>query len=244
MTMHDRRRTLVPAKLACLALGAAVTAGAAFAATPAFADSSSSAHAGTVSVHAQPANARAHAVNARPQVVNKPAQRPATVARPATADTLLKIAKSQIGVTENAEGGGTPFQHWYMSSPRAAETAARDGGTIASYANAPWCAMFVSWVGEQAGMRSTVGWDAYTITYAKWFQANKHWGDTPKPGAVVFFSWHGKSVDSIDHVGIVEKDNGDGTISTVEGNTGNGKVEQRVRPTSQVVGYGYPAYQG
>jgi hypothetical protein len=35
---------------------------------------------------------------------------------------------------------------------------------------------------------------------------------------------------------------GDGTITTVEGNTGNGKVEQRIRPTSQVVGYGYPQY--
>ncbi|WP_240777869.1 hypothetical protein [Nonomuraea basaltis] len=33
-----------------------------------------------------------------------------------------------------------------------------------------------------------------------------------------------------------------GTISTIEGNTGNGKVEERVRPKSQVVGYGYPEY--
>jgi hypothetical protein len=64
--------------------------------------------------------------------------------KPATADAILKIAESQVGVTENAAGGGTPFHSWYMASQRAKETVARDGGSIQAYANAPWCAMFVS----------------------------------------------------------------------------------------------------
>jgi hypothetical protein len=60
---------------------------------------------------------------------------------------------------------------------------------------------------------------------------------------VVFYDWNGaKTTSAIDHVGLVKKDNGDGTITTIEGNTGNGKVEERVRPTSQVVGYGYPEF--
>ncbi|WP_327582420.1 CHAP domain-containing protein [Nonomuraea sp. NBC_00507] len=160
-----------------------------------------------------------------------------------SADTVLKIAESQIGVSENAAGGGTPFHSWYMSSPRAAETVARDGGSLQAYANAPWCAMFVSWVGEQAGARPTMGWDAYTVSYAKWFQANKHWGAEAKPGAVVFYDWNGQGTDGIDHVGMVKKDNGDGTITAIEGNTGNGKVEQRIRPKAHVVGYGYPEYK-
>jgi hypothetical protein len=42
---------------------------------------------------------------------------------------------------------------------------------------------------------------------------------------------------------LVKKDNLDGTITTIEGNTGKGKVEERVRPKAQVVGYGYPQYQ-
>ncbi|MFJ2032094.1 CHAP domain-containing protein [Streptosporangium sp. NPDC087985] len=160
-----------------------------------------------------------------------------------TATQVLDIAAQQIGISENAQGGGTKFQSWYMSSPRAKETLARDGGTLAGYANAPWCAMFVSWVGEQAGIQPTMGWDAYTVTYAQWFKDNGHWGTVAKPGAVVFFDWQGsKNISGIDHVGLVKKDNGDGTISTIEGNTGNGKVEERVRPTSQVVGYGYPVY--
>ncbi|GGS71699.1 hypothetical protein GCM10010156_33300 [Planobispora rosea] len=160
-----------------------------------------------------------------------------------TAADLLNVAEQQIGITENAAGGGTKFHSWYMSSPRVQETIARDGGSVAGYANAPWCEMFVSWVGEQVGLRPTVGWDAYTVTHAQWFKANKRWGVQAEPGAVVFFDWDGGSdLSGIDHVGFVKRDNGDGTITTIEGNTGNGKVEQRVRPKSQVVGYGYPRY--
>jgi hypothetical protein len=157
---------------------------------------------------------------------------------------LLQVAEQQIGVRENASGGGTPFHRWYVDSPRAKETAARDGGTPQSYANAPWCAMFVSWVGDKAGLQSSVGSDAYTVTYAEWFKDNHHWGTKATPGAVVFYAWDGsKSISAIDHVGLVKKDNGDGTITTIEGNTGNGDVEQRVRPKSDVVGYGYPQYR-
>ncbi|MBB5078973.1 CHAP domain-containing protein [Nonomuraea endophytica] len=160
-----------------------------------------------------------------------------------TAAQVLSLAKKQIGTREDASGGGTKFQKWYMSSPRAAETVKRDGGNRQAYLNAAWCAMFVSWVGEETGARTTVGWDAYTVTHAKWFKNNNRWGASAKPGAVVFFSWSGsKSLNSINHVGFVIKDNGNGTITTVEGNTGNGKVEERTRPTSQVVGYGYPDY--
>ncbi|MBG0829911.1 CHAP domain-containing protein [Planomonospora sp. ID67723] len=160
-----------------------------------------------------------------------------------SAAQLLAVAEQQIGIRENSSGGGTKFHSWYMSSPRVKETIARDGGNVQGYANAPWCDMFVSWVGEQVGIRPTVGWDAYTVSHAQWFQNNRHWGDTPRPGALVFFDWsRGDSIYGIDHVGFVKHDNGDGTITTIEGNTGNGNVEQRVRPESEVVGYGYPVY--
>lgn len=160
-----------------------------------------------------------------------------------TAAQVLALARSQVGTAENAAGGGTPYQQWYAASQRAAETIARDGGERAAYLNAPWCAMFISWLGEKTGARPTVGWDAYTVTYAKWFRANNRFGTLAKPGAVVFFSWSGsKDLRDINHVGMVVKDNQNGTISTIEGNTGNGRVEERIRPTSQVVGYGYPQY--
>ncbi|MFC7587109.1 CHAP domain-containing protein [Nonomuraea antimicrobica] len=106
-----------------------------------------------------------------------------------TAEQVLALAKSQIGTSENVYGGGTKYQQWYADSQRAAETIARDGGNRTAYLNAAWCAMFVSWVGDQTGARRQIGWDAYTVTHAKWFAANNRFGTVPKPGAVVFFSW-------------------------------------------------------
>ncbi|MEV0627619.1 CHAP domain-containing protein [Nonomuraea wenchangensis] len=189
------------------------------------------------SAPARPAAAGAAATTAQQDVSNRDAR------VNVSAGQVLDVARAQVGTTENAAGGGTKFQQWYADSARAGETVLRDGGNRNAYLNAPWCSMFVSWVGEQSGARSQIGWDAYTVTHAKWFAANDRWGTEAKPGAVVFFSWSGsKSLSAIDHVGFVVKDNGDGTISTIEGNTGNGKVEERVRPASQVVGYGYPNY--
>jgi CHAP domain-containing protein len=160
-----------------------------------------------------------------------------------TAADALKLATAQVGVTENAAGGGTKFQKWFVSSPWAERGVKRDGGQVSDYANANWCDMFVSWVGAQLGVKG-MGADAFTRTHAQWFKDQGRWGDTPKPGAVVFFSWSGdKSIDSIDHVGMVMKDNGNGTIQTIEGNTDNA-VKIRTRDTSSVVGYGYPEYGG
>lgn len=160
-----------------------------------------------------------------------------------TANEVIKLAQAQVGQTENGSGGGTKFHDWYMKSQRALETIKRDGGSIGGYRNAPWCDMFISWLGEESGIRPVMGWDAYTVTHAKWFKDNKRWGTKPTPGAVVFFAWSGsKSISAINHVGLVVKDNGNGTVQTVEGNTGGGKVEVRNRPTSDIVGYGYPVY--
>ncbi|GAB1818519.1 CHAP domain-containing protein [Herbidospora sp. RD11066] len=162
-----------------------------------------------------------------------------------SAQQVLHLAKSQVGVSENMYGGGTKFHDWYMNSERAGETVLRDGGNRFAYANAPWCDMFVSWVGDQLGISPVMGEDAYTVRHAEWFEQNNRWGTAPVPGAVVFFDWNGgKNIHDIQHVGFVVKDNGDGTIETVEGNTGNGAVEVRERQSADVVGYGYPVYTG
>ncbi|WP_084265578.1 CHAP domain-containing protein [Actinomadura macra] len=156
---------------------------------------------------------------------------------------VIKMAESQVGVREG-KGGGTKYHKWYISTPHAAETARRDGGAVADYKGAQWCNMFVSWVGAQVGVKD-MGWDAYTVQHATWFKKAHRWGTTAKPGAVVFFDWKdGRSggIGGIQHVGLVVKDNGDGTINTVEGNTGDA-VKRKVRKTSQVVGYGYPDYR-
>lgn len=57
------------------------------------------------------------------------------------------------------------------------------------------------------------------------------------------------SDSSVDHVGIVIKDNGDGTVTTIEGNTskkgqgydGKGIVEEKIRSKKDVYGYATPS---
>jgi hypothetical protein len=206
----------------------------------------------TVSLRAHPVGASAAMPSARTrQVKQVPIPGRGLDARPRgaskqgvpklpTAADALKVALSQVGTTEDA-AGGTKFNEWYMTTPFVKAGVARDGGSISDYANANWCDMFVTWVGAQAGIKG-IGGDAFTPTHAKWFQQQGRWGSVPKPGAVVFFSWSGgKSTDDIDHVGLVIKDNHDGTIQTVEGNTDNA-VKIRTRSTDSVVGYGYPEY--
>ncbi|WP_433174956.1 CHAP domain-containing protein [Actinoallomurus sp. CA-150999] len=156
-----------------------------------------------------------------------------------TAADALKLAVSQVGTTETA-AGGTKYNQWFMSTPFAKRGVQRDGGAISDYADASWCDMFVTWVGAQAGIKG-IGGDAFTPEHARWFKQQGRWGSAPKPGAVVFFSWSGGGIDGIDHVGLVIKDNHNGTIQTVEGNTDNA-VRIRTRSTDQVVGYGYPQY--
>ena len=41
----------------------------------------------------------------------------------------------------------------------------------------------------------------------------------PKPGDIVFFDFVIDALDRIGHVGIVVKNNGNGTVTTIEGNT-------------------------
>jgi cell wall-associated NlpC family hydrolase len=54
-------------------------------------------------------------------------------------------------------------------------------------------------------------------------QKAKQWQEaeaaTPEVGDLVFFDFPGDGVDRISHIGIVVKNNGDGTVTTIEGNT-------------------------
>jgi hypothetical protein len=160
-----------------------------------------------------------------------------------TAEDAITLAKRQVGVSENPNGE-TMFQDWYMSTQRATETVRRDGGSIEGYNDAEWCDMFISWIGDHLGFSDQFGSDAWTVAHAEWFRDQGRWGTRPQPGAIVFFAWDGgKSLDDISHVGMVIRDNDDGTIQTVEGNTSNA-VETKERSIDDVVGYGYPDYAG
>ena len=78
---------------------------------------------------------------------------------------------------------------------------------------------------------------------ANWFKSNGKWQDRtyePKVGDIIFFDWEGDG--TTDHVGIVEKCE-NGTVYTVEGNSGDAcKQRQYAVGSSNIYGYGIPAY--
>lgn len=153
---------------------------------------------------------------------------PRTTPRPPTEaeriNKILKIARKQIGTS----GRPNTYTRWYSN----------ELGKGSAFLYSDWCAIFLVWVAEEAGERKHIGTDAYTPTWAEWYARKGRWGTEPRVGAIVFFDWAGgKSRAGIDHVGIVEKVNGNGTITTIEGNADN-QVQRRSRSFG-IVGYGY-----
>lgn len=133
-------------------------------------------------------------------------------------------ARAEIGVS----GRPNKYTRWYANGI--------DKGS--EFLSVAWCAIFISWVAEEAGVRSKTGTEAWTVGWANWYAAKGRWGTKPKVGALVFYDWGGgESRSGIDHIGIVEKVHSNGSITTIEGNHSN-KVA-RVERSSSIVGYGY-----
>lgn len=147
-----------------------------------------------------------------------------------TATQVLDKARSQLGVTEKPVNR-TPYGVWYGMDGQA------------------WCAMFVSWVFNEAGLpipaKQAKGF-AYCPDGVNYFKRIRRWFDTPEVGDVVFYKFDGDGLS--DHVGIVETINRDGSIIAIEGNTNaagsaNGdRVMRRTRSRNQIMGFGRPAY--
>ena len=88
----------------------------------------------------------------------------------------------------------------------------------------PWCGSFVMWCANEAGVKvpNTVS----TMAGAASFKKLGTWTDAaaakPEPGDIVYFDFM-EGGAPIEHVGIVVRDNGDGTVTTIEGNTAGTK---------------------
>lgn len=144
--------------------------------------------------------------------------------------SLADVAAGQLGTTENPPGSNrNPYSE---ALGRPAE---------------PWCADFVVWCARQAGL-VLPSESAYTPAMAAGFQRTGAWTEVPAPGTVVFFDFPDSST-GIQHVGLVEAVNPDGSLTTIEGNTSSGEagsqdngggVFRRRRPLRFVVGFGVP----
>lgn len=157
-----------------------------------------------------------------------------------TVTQVLDLARKQIGV-KATDIKRCKYNKWYYR-------------VNVSGSNYDWCEVFVQWLFSQLNASDML----YTKTancgaqglafYNKGKLVTKNY----KVGDIIFFHWDNdksnwvSSVYSMDHVGIIEKVNSDGTFTTIEGNTGstsNGEVMRRTRYASQISCAGRPSYK-
>lgn len=161
-----------------------------------------------------------------------------------TAAKVIEIATKELGTVEGPKNNETKYGKFTKADLQ------------------PWCGSFIMWVAHQANL--AVPNCVYTPAGASAFKAAKQWKDAtvakPQPGWVAFFDFPGDGVKGISHVGWVVKDNGDGTVTTIEGNTSpenkrgsqsnGGQVAQRIRAFQSnkrglpvtIVGFGIPKF--
>lgn len=118
---------------------------------------------------------------------------------------LIEIARQEIGQTElPPDSNKTKYGMW------------------ASLDGLAWCAIFVSWCYEQAGIPlPRIGFRfpgfAGCQTAVAYFRKNGKVVGIPEPGDIVFFDWNGDG--RFDHTGIFVKKFDDIWFETIEGNT-------------------------
>lgn len=164
-------------------------------------------------------------------------------------EAIIEVAKKEVGTIEGPKDNETKYGKW----------------TGANFL--PWCQSFVSWCAFTAGLDAKkYPKTAATVAASDWFKKNNRWADArnddPTPGDWIYFDFPDDGVNRISHVGLCIKNNGDGTIQVIEGNTsGTAKGDQRnggmcVEKTrayvknnkkkliNAVVGWGRPVYAG
>ena len=161
-----------------------------------------------------------------------------------SAARLIEVALAEVGTIEGPKDNETKYGKF----------------TKANFQ--PWCGSFVMWCADQAGVK--VPNTVYTPAGAQAFIKAGTWQmaetATPEPGDIAYFDFPSDGVDRISHVGIVIKDNGDGTVWCIEGNTSpddkgsqrnGGQVSKKLRAYKKnpkkvqisIVGFGRPKFK-
>jgi hypothetical protein len=164
-------------------------------------------------------------------------------------EEIIKVAQQEVGTIEGPKDNETKYGAWMKVNFQ------------------PWCQSFISWCAFTSGLDpKKYPKTASTVAAAEFFKKNDRWADArnddPTPGDWIYFDFPDDGVNRISHVGLCIKNNGDGTIQVIEGNTsGTGKGDQRnggmcVEKTrgyvkdnkkklvNAVVGWGRPVYTG
>lgn len=161
------------------------------------------------------------------------------VSRYVSAQDIADIALAEVG-TQATYCKRCKYNTWYY-------------GTEVSGNGYEWCAVFVNWVFNEAGVYPLLGSTAANCGQMglDFQQSGRLVTSDYAVGDVVFLHWSEESsyylpgMKSLDHVGIIVGVGGDGSYTTVEGNTGptsDGEVLLRTRYESQISCAGRPAY--
>lgn len=150
------------------------------------------------------------------------------------AETILRVARGEIGTTENPAGSNR-----------------QKYGEAYGLNGAPWCVIFCWWCFQEAGASGLFyggGKTASCSQYIAWAKKAGQWITGGfQPGDLVFFDFNPSAGDGVDHVGIVESWDGQ-TLVTIEGNTSltsddnGGAVMRRTDHGKYAVGAARPAY--
>ena len=145
------------------------------------------------------------------------------------AASVVNIAKGEVGTKEKSPNY-VKYNDWFWGDGK--------GGN-----SLPWCAAFVSWVANQAGVSTDIiPKDAYTVTaYNSILKKGKKVDNSKaKPGDIIYFTKNGTS-SGIYHTGIVTG-NSNGKISTVEGNSSDMVAERSYNASDSKVLIARPKY--
>lgn len=114
----------------------------------------------------------------------------------------------------------------------------------------PWCAMFVSVVSLQCGLRGIMPTECGCPGMVRLYQELGRWVENdayvPSPGDVIFYDWqdmgYGDNVGQPDHVGIVTACDGQ-TMTIIEGNCDNAVKTRTLAVNARFIrGFGVPDY--
>jgi surface antigen len=116
---------------------------------------------------------------------------------------FIETAKAELGIVEGPKDNETKY------------------GAFTKANFLPWCGSFVMWCANQVNLK--IPNCVSTAAGAQAFMKKGQWEDAevamPLPGDIVFFDFPGDNINRVSHIGIVTKDNGDGTVNVMEGNT-------------------------
>ena len=159
-----------------------------------------------------------------------------------TANKVIEQAKAWLGRNE-ASGTHKAIIDVYNSHKPLAR------GYKVKYTDA-WCATFVSAVAIKLGYTDIIPTECGCEEMIKKFKSIGAWIEnenrTPKPGEIIFYDWDdngkGDNVGYTDHVGIVEKVEGN-NITVIEGNINNSVGRRVIAVNGKTIrGYGSPKY--